>query len=480
MMGKRIYMRVPAFLLAGILAALGPSVPAAAAQKEEAAGAAEAAGTADAVDAADAADAAAEGTAAAGAQKPRYEAGSDPVLTSRTDLRDYLRICLDAGQRTAAFYYEGPLEDLEGSEAARMSGALYCRIRIEDDGTSRYCRVEMLPHAGEKILEAYRAGDLSGLTEREQETLDLALKTADDLREAAGFEPLYREAAEEEKAEEKAAKTAEETDEEAAEEAAGEAAGEQAEKEATEDTGSGQAPEYLEDLGLERRIHDWICDRVEYCAEVPADFAPEEAPAYLSAVGALLDGSANCQGYTDAFLLIASLAGYQVSSQSCEDPATGNGHVFNTVRLGENWYAVDVTNDDNAIRTEDGPRRDYHLFNAGMDVIGEQLTWPEELTAHPIAETSDDRYFYYWDAETGTDGYRRCFDEIDALAEAAVAYGFRDGAQMPVLMMWRGHEDRTEALDEALQRVLQEQGRACSYSYCLVLRGGSSFYQIGF
>jgi len=213
---------------------------------------------------------------------------------------------------------------------------------------------------------------------------------------------------------------------------------------------------------------------------VPADFAPEEAPAYLSAVGALLDGSANCQGYTDAFLLIASLAGYQVSSQSCADPATGNGHVFNTVRLGDSWYAVDVTNDDNAIRTEDGNRRDYHLFNAGMDVIGEQLTWPEELTAHPIAETSDDRYFYYWDAETGTDGYRRCFDEIDALAEAAVAYGFRDGAQMPVLMMWRGHEDRTEALDEALQRVLQEQGRACSYSYCLVLRGGSSFYQIGF
>ena len=34
MMGKRIYMRVPAFLLAGILAALGPSVPAAAAQQE--------------------------------------------------------------------------------------------------------------------------------------------------------------------------------------------------------------------------------------------------------------------------------------------------------------------------------------------------------------------------------------------------------------------------------------------------------------
>ena len=404
-------------------------------------------------------------------EKPRYEAGSEPLLSGKSDIRDYLRVCLDAGQRTAAFWYEGAREDLQGSEAARMSGALYCRIRIEDDGSSLRCTVEMLPHAGEKILEAFRADDLSGLTERERETLELACRAADDLREQAGLAPLYR-----------AAQVAEEA-EDPAEEARGpekEGPAATGDPAAAEAPAAAEEPAAIEDLGLERLLHDWICDRVEYCAEEPADFDPENAPAYLSAVGALLDGSANCQGYTDAFLLLASLAGYRVSSQSCEDPATGAGHVFNTVQLGGNWYAVDVTNDDNAIRTEDGPRRDYHLFNAGLDVIGEQLSWPEELTVHPIAETSDDRYFYYWDEESGTDGYPRCFEEIDALAAAAVEYGFREKTEKPLLMMWRGHEDRGEALDEALQKVLRDRGRACSYSYCLVLRGGSSFYQIEF
>ena len=86
---------------------------------------------------------------------------------------------------------------------------------------------------------------------------------------------------------------------------------------------------FTSDYDTVRYLHDWLCAHVNYKA------MPEERPTLprvCGAVGALVDGEANCQGYSDAFRLLAALAGLEVRKQSGVD---GNGelHDWNVVRL---------------------------------------------------------------------------------------------------------------------------------------------------
>ena len=131
---------------------------------------------------------------------------------------------------------------------------------------------------------------------------------------------------------------------------------------------------------LEVLLHDTLCDMVTYddhTRDVPDARNP---PRNLTVVGALLDGRANCQGYTDAFYTLASIAGFTVRRLSTYTP--DDLHMTNTIYLNNAWYVVDVTFDD-----VNGDERNYRLFNAGVDVIHE-YTWDPEKETQPIARTS--------------------------------------------------------------------------------------------
>ncbi len=414
-----------------------------------------------------------------------YRSKEAPTLQTPVQLREYLQACLAEGVRNCVFFYTGDRADLEGQLVTRMTNALYCRVRVqqvESEGETEplLCETELVPHAGEAILDAWRAGDLSALSEEELEILEQALGIVDYLRMEEGLAPLYEddegaatgedgEEAEEEEPAQEAEETAgdEDPDEEVSRREYLTEIARRAAEEPYKETG----------IGVELRIHDWLCGQVEYCRDVPQIADTDKIPPQLSVVGALRDGSANCQGYADAFFLLGSLAGYEVSFQSAEDRASGTGHVFNTIRLEDRWYAVDVTGDDNAMKADDLILSDYHLFNAGMDIAGQDFTWPDELTIHPIAETSDHYYYYYWDDTTGTDGYRRTFDSAGEVAAAAVDR-FREGSEGPYYYLLKGHEDRASELDSALTKALKGETESRTYHYYTVLRGGSTYYRL--
>ena len=104
-------------------------------------------------------------------------------------------------------------------------------------------------------------------------------------------------------------------------------------------------------LEQERYIHDYLINRVTYFDDDTTE-NPDRPSRHLSVLGALLDGRANCQGYTDAFYTLASMLGFTVDRMSvvCND---GELHMVNTVLLDGSWYVTDVTLDDkdNAFNT---------------------------------------------------------------------------------------------------------------------------------
>ena len=72
-----------------------------------------------------------------------------------------------------------------------------------------------------------------------------------------------------------------------------------------------------------------------------------------------MDGVANCQGYSDAFYLLASLAGFDVRIVGSDD------HAWNAIKLSDSWYAVDCTFND---LNSDYPDAKYYIwFNSPFD-----------------------------------------------------------------------------------------------------------------
>lgn len=149
------------------------------------------------------------------------------------------------------------------------------------------------------------------------------------------------------------------------------------------------------DLGLEIWLHDWLCENVKY-SNPDMDVPTEEYLALreLTCVGAMQDGLANCQGYTDAFYLLGTIGGLQVGRLSgiADEP-----HTWNTVVLEGKKYIVDVTFDD--VEDMDDQARYYAWFNSPYDPEERQLYGGEE-TCPDLTRQMDWPVTYY--GHTGT------------------------------------------------------------------------------
>ena len=128
-------------------------------------------------------------------------------------------------------------------------------------------------------------------------------------------------------------------------------------------------------------IHDWICGHVVYTID-------EETDEDDYAIGAILNGEANCDGYTDAFYLIGSLAGLNIRYQhgdsldkSALDKLASITHVWNLLETDGEWRMVDVTMDD----MENG--QIHAWFNAGEDIAGRCHKWNKDMTLGIAPET---------------------------------------------------------------------------------------------
>ena len=89
--------------------------------------------------------------------------------------------------------------------------------------------------------------------------------------------------------------------------------------------------------------------RARYLLDIAARQAVYDNPArgcaacgpVLGAVGVLQTGRANCQGYSDLLLVLATLSGLTATCQAGWKHR--EAHVWNLLRIGGRWMAADVT-----------------------------------------------------------------------------------------------------------------------------------------
>lgn len=112
------------------------------------------------------------------------------------------------------------------------------------------------------------------------------------------------------------------------------------------------------DYKKEKFLHDRLLDRCSYAKGVSS---VSDGWQYFTAYGAIVDGKAVCEGYSKAFQILLSKAG--ISAYTVKGYADDIRHMWNVVKIDENWYHVDPTWND----SDDG--ENYEFFNLSTDEI---------------------------------------------------------------------------------------------------------------
>ena len=144
---------------------------------------------------------------------------------------------------------------------------------------------------------------------------------------------------------------------------------------------------YLEDRAMS--IYQEIMNRVEY---LTGDMSNQ--PRFITAIGALVDGKANCQGYADAFYMLGRMCNLNVGRMS--GTADGTPHMWNTINYGGNTYFIDATWGDSLLKkSKDGKRaHSYIYFNAPVEIMQVTHKW-DPSTAPPNLQPDVDYEYSY-------------------------------------------------------------------------------------
>lgn len=189
------------------------------------------------------------------------------------------------------------------------------------------------------------------------------------------------------------------------------------------------------EIERERWIHDWLCDRVTYRGAAD-ELSDNIYDRNCSAIGAVLDGQANCQGYSDAFYMLGAMAGLTVNIQI---GVAGGNHAWNVIRLDGKWYILDVTFDDSAQIPTGEPH--YYMFNVGCDLMKGVREWDRRAASAAVAETSD-MWFY---RQRGW-GFRT--NDLNSLASYCAMKGLK--GEKTVWTVYTGKDVKDAVIQKAL------------------------------
>jgi len=139
---------------------------------------------------------------------------------------------------------------------------------------------------------------------------------------------------------------------------------------------------------IELMLHDILCERVTYSNGENTD------PMLWTAYGALVNGTAVCEGYARAYQLL--LYEFGINSTLATGMASGEGHMWNIVNINGKNYHVDVTWDDqddqksppfhaffnltdSQIRATHNPHPEYTLIKDSVFESGEAVSYNYNL-----------------------------------------------------------------------------------------------------
>lgn len=126
-------------------------------------------------------------------------------------------------------------------------------------------------------------------------------------------------------------------------------------------------------------IHDWLVKNVQ--KDTQAEYA-------ATIYGTLIKRTALCEGYAKTFSYLCNLMNIEniiVTGQ------TDVAHMWNMVKLGENWYHVDVTWDDVSIDMPDFVS--YQFFLVPDETVKQNRTIDESIFIPPEAKGGEYEYF---------------------------------------------------------------------------------------
>ena len=115
-------------------------------------------------------------------------------------------------------------------------------------------------------------------------------------------------------------------------------------------------------------------------------------PHFVTAYGVLVEGKANCQGYTDAFYMLGRMMGWNVGRMS--GTAGGGGHAWNWIEINGKKYFVDATWDDKSIKNGNVTYNGFIYFNAPVEIMQDTHTWDWSLAPTNLQPSVDNCYSY--------------------------------------------------------------------------------------
>lgn len=140
-----------------------------------------------------------------------------------------------------------------------------------------------------------------------------------------------------------------------------------------------------------KQLHDYLSSKCRY-NDGNNDGNPMK---YRTVYDALVCGEVVCEGYTVAFKYLLSLIG--IESRKVESDSMN--HCWNYVRIGKNWYHVDVTFDNPIMSmsifgsTSLKTHEFFLLSDAALIKKGEHYGW-DQSNLPPATDTQFDRIFW--------------------------------------------------------------------------------------
>ena len=103
----------------------------------------------------------------------------------------------------------------------------------------------------------------------------------------------------------------------------------------------------LEDYDKIKTVHDYIINNVKY--DVDRNEVNDSKYESYNAYGPLFQGYATCNGYTDLmaiFLTKMVFDNYKIATTKDEISYSNTGHIWNAVKVNDEWLHLDLTWDD--------------------------------------------------------------------------------------------------------------------------------------
>ncbi len=144
-------------------------------------------------------------------------------------------------------------------------------------------------------------------------------------------------------------------------------------------------PAEISDIIKEKRIHDYVVETVSYDYSVIENIDNfTTMPHDFDLYGAMVEGSAVCEGYSKLFQFICYCVG--INSTQVVGTSGGGNHMWNAVLIDQEWYQIDVTwNDTEKIIS-------YSYFNLTNESISKDHIIDSSVIAVPQCNSTENSF----------------------------------------------------------------------------------------